>query len=59
MKLEVHILNFQQQNPIQEPTSFNDELGRASTFSTLPEGEKNRIEQILFLLDKFYLGDNF
>ena len=56
---QVHIVNFQQENSIREPTSSNDEPGRASTFSTLPEGEKNRIEQILFLLDKFCVGDNF
>ncbi|CAB4022410.1 Hypothetical predicted protein [Paramuricea clavata] len=56
---QVHIVNFQQENSIPEPTSSNDEPCRASTFSTLPEGEKNRIEQILFLLDKFCVGDNF
>lgn len=56
---QVHIVNFQQENLTQEPISSHDESGRASTFSTLPEGEKNRIEQILFLLDKFYVGDNF
>ena len=57
---KVHVLKFKQESSgsIQEPTS-NEECGKASTFSSLPEGEKNKIEQILFLLDKFCVGDNF
>ena len=55
----VHTVNLQQENSIREPAPIINEPHRASTFSTLPEKEKNRIEQILFLLDKFCVGDNF
>ena len=41
-----------------EPAFSINESDRASTFSTLPEEEKNRVEQILFFLDKFCVGDN-
>ena len=56
---QVHTVNFQHKNSFREPASSINECDRASTFSTLPEEEKNRVEQILFLLDKFCVGDNF
>ena len=56
---QVHTVNLQQENSIWEPASIINESDRASTFSTLPEEEKNRIEQMLFLLDKLCVGDNF
>ena len=56
---QVHTVNFQQENSIREPASSINESDRASTFSTLLEEEKKRVEQILFLLDKFCVGDNF
>ena len=42
-----------------EPTTSTDQSGETSTFSSLPLKEKNIFERILFLPDKFCLGDNF
>ena len=41
---QVHTVNLQRENSIREPASIINESDRASTFSTLPEEEKNRIE---------------
>ncbi len=56
---KVHDLKCHQHVPNLEPTTSTDQSGETSTFSSLPLEEKNMVEQILFLLDKFCVGDNF
>ena len=54
----VHNMKCHQESFNAEPTCSSDESGETSSFSTLPLEEKNKIEQILFLLDKFCVGDS-
>ena len=56
---KIHDVKCHQHVPNLEPTTSTDQSGETSTFSSLPLEEKNMVEQILFLLDKFCVGDNF
>ena len=50
---KIHDVKCHQHVPNLEPTTSTDQSGETSTFSSLPLEDKNMVEQILFLLDKF------
>ena len=53
----VHNMKCYKESCNAEPTFSSDESGETTSFSTLPLEVENKIEQILFHLDKFCIGD--
>ena len=53
----VHNMKYHQVSSNAEPTCSSNKSGETSSFSTLPLEVKNKIEQILFQLGKFCVGD--